>query len=232
MTCLQRFSARWLASLFLLCTAMAMGHAQAQGLFSQPAPLPEPRTAEPRAGTVPADAAAARLPMAAGPSSAERAAMQQYLSTYKLGAGDVITIRVFGEDDLSRERIRLTDTGTLFMPGMGELAVKDRTLGDVERLVTDGLKGRILVNPQVSVFVEEYRPFFINGMVERPGGYPFQADLTIRKAASLAGGFKERASLSKIFLIRANDPEQKPVKVELNTLVYPGDIVTVEESFF
>jgi protein involved in polysaccharide export with SLBB domain len=231
MICLQRFSVRWLAAnLFLICAALVTAHAHAQGLFNQPAPLPEPRTAEPRPAAQ-ADAAV-RLPLAAGPSNAERAAMQQYLSTYKLGAGDVITIRVFGEDDLSRERIRLTDTGTLFMPGMGELAVKDRTLGDVERLVTDGLKGRILVNPQVSVFVEEYRPFFINGMVERPGGYPFQADLTIRKAASLAGGFKERASLNKIYLIRANDPEQKPVKVELSTLVYPGDIVTVEESFF
>jgi protein involved in polysaccharide export with SLBB domain len=218
-------------ALALCLWAGATVPAAAAGLFDPPTPTPAATPTAPDQGA-PDAAAGSRLPMAAGPSATERAAMQQYLSTYKLGAGDVITIRVFGEDDLSRERIRLTDSGSLFIPGMGELAVKGRTLGDVERLVTDGLKGRILVNPQVSVFVEEYRPFFINGMVDRPGGYPFQADLTIRKAASLAGGFKERASLSKIFIIRANDPEQRPQKVDLNTLVYPGDIVTVEESFF
>ena len=160
------------------------------------------------------------------------AADPQFLSSYKLGPGDVITIRVFGEDDLSREKIKLTDSGSLFLPGVGELVALGKTLGEVERLAVDRLKGRILVNPQVSVFVEEYRPFFINGMVDKPGGYPFQPGLTVRKAAAVAGGFKERASLSKIFLIRSGDRTQQPLKVDLNTVVLPGDIVTVEESFF
>ena len=65
------------------------------------------------------------------------------------------------------------------------------------------------MNPQVSVFVEEYRPFFINGMVEKPGGYPYQPGLNIRKAVSLAGGFKERASLNKIFVVREGDADPR-----------------------
>lgn len=158
--------------------------------------------------------------------------VSQFLSAYKLGAGDVVSIRVFGEDDLSREKIRLTDTGTIFMPGLGELTALGKTLGEVEKLVVDSLRGRILVNPKVSVSIEEYRPFFINGMVDKPGGYPFQPGLTVRKAASLAGGFKERASLSKLFLIRGDDPQQRQFKVDLNAAVFPGDIVTVEEGFF
>jgi polysaccharide biosynthesis/export protein VpsN len=166
------------------------------------------------------------------PVEANLPTASQFLSVYKLGAGDVVSIRVFGEDDLSREKIRLTDTGSIFMPGLGELTVRGKTLGEVEKLVVDGLRGRILVNPKVSVSVEEYRPFFINGMVDKPGGYPFQPGLTVRKAASLAGGFKERASLNKLFLIRGDDPQQKQFKAELNTPVFPGDIVTVEESFF
>ncbi|MDQ7988795.1 MAG: polysaccharide biosynthesis/export family protein [Candidatus Dactylopiibacterium sp.] len=162
----------------------------------------------------------------------EAAAVSQFLSVYRLGAGDVVSIRVFGEEDLSREKVRLTDSGSIFLPGLGELVVRGKTLGEVERLVVEGLSGRILVNPRVSVAVDEYRPFFINGMVEKPGGYPFQPGLTLRKAASLAGGFKERASLSKLFVIRGDDPGQSQHKAELNTPVYPGDIVTVEESFF
>lgn len=154
------------------------------------------------------------------------------LSSYQLGAGDVVSIRVFGEDDLSREKIRLTDAGTVPYPALGEIRVLGLTVGDLERRVSDGLRGRYLVNPRVSVVIEEYRPFFINGMVDRPGGYPFQPGLTVRKAASLAGGFKERASMDKIFVIRERDAQQKPSRADLNTPVYPGDIVTVEDSFF
>jgi polysaccharide export outer membrane protein len=154
------------------------------------------------------------------------------LSSYRLGAGDVVTIRVFGEEDLSKEKIKLTDAGTVPYPVLGEIRVLGMTVGDLERMITNGLRGRYLVNPRVSVQIDEYRPFYINGMVDKPGGYPFQPGLTIRKAASLAGGFKERASLSKIFIIRERDPDQRPQKVDLNTPVYPGDIITVEESFF
>lgn len=154
------------------------------------------------------------------------------LSSYKLAAGDVISIRVLGEDEFTREKIRLTDAGTVSFPTIGEIKVLGRTVGDLEAIIVGGLKGRILVNPKVSVQIEEYRPFYVNGMVDKPGGYPFQPGLTVRKAVSLAGGFKERASPSKIFVIREDDPGQKAQKVDLNTFIGPGDILTVEESFF
>jgi polysaccharide export outer membrane protein len=54
----------------------------------------------------------------------------------------------------------------------------------------------------------------------------------VRKAASLAGGFHERASLKKIFVIREEDKTQKPQRTELDDSIGPGDLVTVEESFF
>ena len=154
------------------------------------------------------------------------------VSSYKLSAGDVISIRVFGEDDFTKEKIRLNDAGTVSFPAIGEIKVLGKTIGDIESVITIGLKGRILVNPKVSVQIEEYRPFYVNGMVDKPGGYPFQPGLTVRKAASLAGGFKERASMSKIYVIRENDASQTPQKVDLNATIGPGDILTVEESFF
>lgn len=153
-------------------------------------------------------------------------------SSYRLGAGDVVNIRVFGEDDLSKEKIKLTDAGTVPYSVLGELRVLGLTVGDLERLIADGLRGRYLVNPLVSVQIEEYRPFYINGMVEKPGGYPYQPGLTLRKAASIAGGFRERASSTKLFVIREHDPSNKPEKADMNTPISPGDIITVEESFF
>ncbi len=154
------------------------------------------------------------------------------LSNYRLGAGDVITIQVLGEDDLKRERIRLSDAATISYPILGEIRLAGKTVGELETLIRDGLKGRYLVNPQVTVTINEYRNFFINGQVERPGGYPFMPGLNVRKAVSIAGGFRERASQEKIYVIREDDPSQSPKKVDLNAQVNPGDIITVEESFF
>jgi protein involved in polysaccharide export with SLBB domain len=154
------------------------------------------------------------------------------LSTYRLNAGDVISIRVFGEDDFNREKIRLTDAGTVSFPVLGEIPMLGRTVGEIEKLVTDRLKGRYLVNPRVSVWIDEYRSYFVNGMVEKPGAYPFQPGLNVRKAVSIAGGFKERASVNKIFIVRDRDAAHQPAKVDLNADVGPGDIITVEESFF
>jgi polysaccharide export outer membrane protein len=162
--------------------------------------------------------------MAQKPSSA--------LSTYKLGAGDVITIRVLGEDDLKREKIKLSDAGTVSFPVLGEIRVKGMTLGALEEYITKGLKGRYLLDPQVTVTIDEYRNFFVNGEVEKPGGYPYVPGLTVRKAVSLAGGFKERAVRDKVTIIRDEDVSQTPSKVDLNAQVMPGDIITVEQSFF
>jgi polysaccharide export outer membrane protein len=154
------------------------------------------------------------------------------LSTYKLGTGDLITVRVLGEDDLKREKVRLSDAGTMSFPVLGEIKVQGMTVGALEDYITKGLKGRYLLNPQVTVSIEEYRNFYVNGMVEKPGGYPFSPGLTVRKAIALAGGFKERASRDKINIIRDDDPKQVPHKVDLNSSVLPGDMLTIEESFF
>ncbi|MEJ7137282.1 polysaccharide biosynthesis/export family protein [Amphibiibacter pelophylacis] len=223
---------------------LGIGVASAQGVFNPKLGSPPVRS-EAAAANASMSAAIAAPVTSSGASSstavaplplpmpvAPGAVAPINLSDYRLGPGDVITIRVFGEDDLSREKIRLTDGGTISVPAVGELDVRGQTLGDVERMVTKALKGRILVNPRVSVFVDEYRPFFINGMVEKPGGYPFQPGLTLRSAASLAGGFKDRASMSKLFIQRASDTQHQQVKVGLDAPIYPGDIITVEESFF
>lgn len=165
------------------------------------------------------------LPPFAHPASSE-------MSSYKLGSGDMISVRVLGEDDLKREKVRLSDAGTLSFPVLGEIKVKGMTVGALEDYITQGLKGRYLLNPQVTVSIDEYRNFYVNGMVEKPGGYPWAPGLNVRKAITLAGGFKERASREKINVIRDGDPQQTPHRVDMNAAIMPGDILTIEESFF
>lgn len=154
------------------------------------------------------------------------------LSNYKLGSGDVVSIQVLGEEDLKREKIRLSDAATISYPILGEIRLLGKTVAELETFIRDGLKGRYLLNPQVTVTINEYRPYFINGQVEKAGGYPYSPGLTIIKAVSIAGGFKERASKEKIFVIREDDPRQTRNRAGLGDSVRPGDIITVEESFF
>jgi len=154
------------------------------------------------------------------------------LSKYRLSTGDAISITVFGEDDLKKEKTRLTDAGTISYPVLGEIEVRGKTVGELEKILTDGLRGRYLVNPRVSVTIEEYRPFFINGQVANNGSFPYQPGLTVRKAVSIAGGFKERASPNKISIVRDGDATNTSIKVDLNAPIQPGDTITVGESFF
>ena len=161
-----------------------------------------------------------------------QASVPAELSSYKLGVGDVITVQVVGEDELKREKVRLSDAGTLSFPYLGEIRVRGLTVGELEDFITKGLKVRYLLNPQVNVTINEYRHFFVNGLVDKPGGYPFTPGLTVRKAISIAGGFKERASKEKINVIREEDTKGLSQRVSLDAPVRPGDIITVEESFF
>tara|TARA_R110001583_G_scaffold35972_4_gene118881 strand:- start:1037 stop:1594 length:558 start_codon:yes stop_codon:yes gene_type:complete len=155
----------------------------------------------------------------------------QTVNEYRLGSGDTIKITVFGQQDLSIETL-LNDSGKVDYPFLGQLQASGLTLAEFQQQIHLGLKGDYLVNPNVSVSIVEYRPFFIDGEVKKPGGYPFQPGLTVSKAAALAGGYTERASLTKVFIIRSNDPEQKSVNVKGNTVVRPGDIVTIKQSYF
>lgn len=150
---------------------------------------------------------------------------------FHLGPGDLINITVYGEEDLSRQHFRLPDSGLIMFP-FGEVSASGLTISELENRIADGLRGGYLVNPRVSVSIEEYRPFFINGQVAQPGAYPYKSGLTVRMAVSIAGGFKERASESKIYVVRETDPSHRQAKIDLDGEVFPGDTVTVEESFF
>lgn len=152
------------------------------------------------------------------------------LTAYRLSAGDKVRIAVFGEDDLTVSE-RVSDRGTVSYPLLGELKVEGMTPGEVEMLVASRLRGPYLVDPRVRVSIEEYREFFVMGQVNRPGGYAFLPGLTVRKAISLAGGYTERASRRKLFVVSEDRPNQER-RVEQDYKIAPGDTVVVKESFF
>lgn len=152
------------------------------------------------------------------------------LQGYRLSAGDKVRIAVFGEEDLT-VTAQVSARGTMSYPLLGELKVTGLTPGELEQLVATRLRGPYLVDPRVSVSIEAYREFFVMGQVNRPGSFPYLPGLTVRKAISVAGGFTERASRTKVFVVSEGAPKQER-KVGQDDTIGPGDTVIVKESFF
>lgn len=149
---------------------------------------------------------------------------------YRLSSGDLIRIQVHDEADLTMEA-RITTAGTIHYPFLGSIQVSGRTPLQLQEQISEGLRGDYLVDPKVSVSIVEYRPFYVNGEVRKPGGFSYQPGLNVQKAIALAGGLTERASTSKIYIIPENAPDSRK-QASMNTPVGPGDIITIDQSFF
>lgn len=150
---------------------------------------------------------------------------------YRLVPGDLISIQVFGESDLSVE-VRITERGVISYPFLGEIRLEGLSSAEVEERVAEGLRAGYLVDPRVNVAILEYRPVYVNGAVSQPNSIPYTPGLTVRKALSMAGGLTERASDNKIYIVSAADPTSTPLKASLDSPVRPGDTISVGESFF
>src|ERR1700730_6379069 len=77
-------------------------------------------------------------------------------SVYRLGPGDRIIIKVFGEEDLSMD-FRLNDSGRLNYPFLGELVVQGLTVAELEQRITRGLKDSYLRDPAVTGYIADDR---------------------------------------------------------------------------
>ena len=125
------------------------------------------------------------------------AAATAQTAAYRLAPGDKVAISVFSEDDLSMN-VTLANDGVLKYPFLGDIRVTGLTVPELERTIADGLRGDYLINPEVTVTIQQFRPFFLKGEVNRPGSYEYQPGLTLEKALTLAGGLSPRAARGKI----------------------------------
>jgi polysaccharide export outer membrane protein len=150
---------------------------------------------------------------------------------YRLGPGDELQVTVFGEADLT-ENVRISEDGRVVYAFVGEFDFFGKTIDQAETEIHERLLGDFLVNPQVSVSISEFRPFFIHGEVANQGSYAYEPGLTVRKAIGLAGGLKERASSKKWYLIPEGGTEADKRQVTADDPVGPGDSITIEQSFF
>jgi len=128
-------------------------------------------------------------------NSAVRAKADLSSNLYKLGAGDILELTVFQVEALNT-KVRVNGRGEIILPLLGKLDVKGKSITEVEDEVTRLLREDYLQDPQVSMFIEEYRSqqITIMGSVEQPNVYSVRQSRSIFEMLSLAGGLKEDAS--------------------------------------
>jgi polysaccharide export outer membrane protein len=177
--------------------------------------------------------AAAGTDAQAAPQVAPPVAAPAAVSEYEVGAGDVLEVNVFGNDDLSRIPTVQTN-GSISLPLLGEVQVAGLTVGEVQRKVTNLLAKDYLVNPQVEVKVRDYQSQFVSvvGEVNSPGRKPIRGRMRLIDVLIEAGSFKPSAS-GQVMITRVDgefDPGQKAMIVRISSSASPTaqDLVNLE----
>lgn len=154
------------------------------------------------------------------------------MQDYKLGAGDKLRVITFGHEDLSAEFF-VSDSGMISFPLVGQMKAATLTLEQFQANLANALKtGGYVVNPNVSVEVIQYRPFYILGEVQKPGAYPYQSGLTALSAIATAGGLTYRANQRHMYIRRADSTTETNIAVTAATPIFPGDTIRIGERVF
>src|SRR5258707_11287990 len=134
---------------------------------------------------------------------------------YLIGPDDLLVVNVWKEPEISRNVLVRPD-GKISLPLIGDLPANGRTPVQLRDDIKQQLRA-YLSDPEVAVIVQEARSrkFNILGEVERPGSYALGKAMTVLDAIAIAGGFRDFAKTTKIFILRAN-PDGSHTRIPFN----------------
>ncbi len=143
---------------------------------------------------------------------------------YIIGSGDVLKITVYDHDDLLTVT-RVSDNGVIILPLLGQINVNRLSISQISKKIADLYSDGYLVNPQVSIFVQEFRSkkAVVLGHVKNPGLIELSGPTTFLELLSKAGGlatdFGETATIKRIV-----DGKSKMISVNIKSLTLSGDM--------
>jgi len=156
---------------------------------------------------------------------------EELVTPYQLDSGDRVRVIVFGEADLSNTYI-VDKGGFISMPLVGNIPARGLTTGEIEGNVAAKLRNGYLRNPDVSVEIDRYRPFFAMGEVNAAGQYPYVAGMTVQAGIAIAGGYTPRADKALIEVTRSMDGVVETARLRPTDPLQPGDTITVRQRIF
>jgi len=146
---------------------------------------------------------------------------------YRIGPGDVLEINVFQSEELSRS-VRVRPDGAISFPLLGSLPVQGLTTAGLEAQLGRWLEKDYLHDPQVSVFIQEYRahPVSVLGEVHQPGVRYMREPRRLLSMLSESGGLTEEAGTTvKVRRKEVRDGRQELVlfSIDLENLLASGN---------
>ena len=153
------------------------------------------------------------------------------IGPYQLDSGDRVRLIVFNQTDLSNEYM-VDQSGYINVPLIGNISARGKQTTELSKAIAARLENGYIRNPDVSVEIAQYRPFFIMGEVSSAGQYAYVTGMTVQTAVAIAGGFSPRAQQRYVDITRQLNGKILTGRVALTSPVRPGDTIYVRERLF
>lgn len=157
---------------------------------------------------------------------------------YTIGVGDLLNIQVWDQDKMSA-KARVRSDGRISLPFLNDIDVVGKVPTKLATEIEGGLKA-VVINPRVTVVVEESKPLSISmlGEVAKPGLQTLDVGAGVAQALAAAGGLTQFAHKDRIFVIRSG-PKPTRIRFTYEALtravgkaplfrLRSGDVVVVE----
>jgi len=153
------------------------------------------------------------------PSNAVGLLAQGGAQEYRIGPSDLLDIKVFQADELSRE-VRVDAQGNISLPLLGNVAAAGLTQMELEKKLASLMSKNLLQNPQVSIFLKEQtaQRVTVEGEVTKPGVYPLAGSMTVLQSIAQAQGLTVLASADKVMLLRSTNGQAQAYLVNVDAI--------------
>ncbi|MCK5312027.1 MAG: polysaccharide biosynthesis/export family protein, partial [Desulfobacteraceae bacterium] len=144
---------------------------------------------------------------------------------YIIGEGDVLSIYVYENEDLSKT-VRVNADNSIRVPLIGVVNIEGLTVPNIasklENLFADGY----LINPQIDVFIKEFKSktAVILGQIRSPGQYELRGEISFLEFVSKAGGLTADAgNIATIKRAASGTDTTNKITIDLDKLIREGD---------
>ena len=155
---------------------------------------------------------------------------------------------ISGRTDFEPYLARVSQTGTVTLPIIGEIHVAGKTLAQIEASVIDAYHPKYVVNPPMMVCevkkyqMESQRVFAVIGLVQKSGVFPYPGDVqyTVMEALAFAGGLDMVADPRYLKIYRKDaggdlvsatfSVDKKSMSDTYALVIKPGDLIYVDHT--
>jgi polysaccharide export outer membrane protein len=143
-----------------------------------------------------------------------------------LGDGDSVRVTVFQNPDLTTEA-RISERGAISLPLIGEVVIAGLTPeGAAARIADRLMRGKFVVNPQVSVTIQQVRSRQVSvlGEVGKPGRYALDdVSNSLTDVLARAGGINGEGDDS-VVVVRTQNGKETRTAIDVPQMYRTGDM--------